>query len=793
MITGVVTGRRVRWLTRPGAAVALSLAILTSAVPAGATGAAVDPAAESVPDSKPRRVLVISLPGVGWRDIDAARMPNLAGLFRVSALANLSTRAPTLRTDLTGGYTTFGSGDKAVGPRTLDSGEGLGVEEAFGVGTAGESFRRRTGESVSSGIVHLGIASIRAANANSRWEADVGVLGGALAEGEFTSSVIANADLDEAELVDRLPTSPYHREAVAALMNPSGIVDTGRVDTGLLHSDPAAPFGVRLAPQAVRGAFSEVWLDDSVVLVEGSDIVRADAYAPGQTAEARVRFRNDALAWTDHLVGLLLAEVDLERDSVLVMGPAPAPGDNRALTVVSLHAPGVTGGYLRSPTTQRPGYVQLMDLAPTVLELVGLDRPDSMRGRAVMQSGAGTLAQRRGELVDADRAARFRAEIREPLTLGFVAIELLLAAGAVIVAARGVRGARPWLAVAARATLGVVVAVYLARLVAFHDMATGVYFVATIGLGAFAGWAAGLIGRRDAVDPIIAMLGAIVGVLSIDVLTGANLQLSGGFGSSPEIGGRFIGFGNIAYAFLAAAAVLLAGLVAHRVGARRGAMVGTAVLIGAIVVDGAPMWGADVGGVLTMVPAYAVTAALLFGREIRTRAIAVFAGLTATTIAVLAAADWLRPAAQRTHLGRLVEQVRVEGGDAFIMVARRKLEMNLSTLSSSQWRPLVVVGLAFVAYLAFGRAGRLRHLLEVIPPLRASLVGLATVAVLGYALNDQGIVIPAVMLAVLIPVLVALTASRLVDDSRLDERGDLVGAEPEVVGENAGGVASHRG
>jgi len=243
------------------------------------------------------------------------------------------------------------------------------------------------------------------------------------------------------------------------------------------------------------------------------------------------------------------------------------------------------------------------------------------------------------------------------------------------------------------------------------------------------------------------------------VLTGANLQLSGGFGSSPEIGGRFVGLGNIAYAFLASAAVLVAGLAAHRVGGRRGAWVGSAVLVGAIVVDGAPMWGADVGGVLTMVPAFAVTGALLFDRPIRTRTIALFTGLTAAAIGVVAAVDWLRPAAQRTHLGRLVEQVRLEGVGAFTTVVRRKLEMNLSTLSSSQWRPLVLFGLAFVAYLAFARAGHLRRLIETVPQLRASLVGLAIVAALGYALNDQGIVIPAVMLAVALPVLVALVAS----------------------------------
>ena len=131
--------------------------------------------------------------------------------------------------------------------------------------------------------------------------------------------------------------------------------------------------------------------------------------------------------------------------------------------------------------------------------------------------------------------------------------------------------------------------------------------------------------------------------------------------------------------------------------------------------------------------------------------------------------------------------MRVEGLDAFTTVVRRKLDMNLSTLSSSQWRPLLVVGLAFLAYLAFARAGHLRRLVEAVPAMRASLIGLAVLAVLGYALNDQGIVIPAVMLAVLVPVLVALLASppaeaspRLGDGAgaRADQRPEAMPRDP---------------
>jgi len=101
--------------------------------------------------------------------------------------------------------------------------------------------------------------------------------------------------------------------------------------------------------------------------------------------------------------------------------------------------------------------------------------------------------------------------------------------------------------------------------------------------------------------------------------------------------------------------------------------------------------------------------------------------------------------------------VRGEGAGELGVVIGRKLEMNLASLSSSVWRLLVPVALGFVAYLAFGRAHALARLLRRIPELRAALLGFAILIVLGYALNDTGILVPAIMLGMCVPVLAVLT------------------------------------
>ena len=55
---------------------------------------------------------------------------------------------------------------------------------------------------------------------------------------------------------------------------------------------------------------------------------------------------------------------------------------------------------------------------------------------------------------------------------------------------------------------------------------------------------------------------------------------------------------------------------------------------------------------------------------------------------------------------------------------------------------------ALVLFLWFRRPDRLRDVVDRIPTLRPSAVAFVVVAALGYALNDSGIAIPAVMMGI---------------------------------------------
>lgn len=746
---------------RAGGAVALATVVaiasgpLLAPPPTGATG----PAARRAPGEPVARVLIVSVPGVRWPDV-AASMPALAAFTERAGVGNLSVRAPKLTVDLAGSYVSLGAGDKSVGADRLApgaTGAAFGAGELIGAETAGAVYRRLTGRRPGRGLVHLGIGPTRNANLLTTFQARVGRLGDALSAAGWSRAVIANADAPS-------PTGTAGpsrgRDAVAALMSADGRVPAGRVDDGLLRPDPDAPFGVRLDEQAVLGAFSRVFVPRSVVLVEGSDLRRVEAQRAEVPASHHAQVRAAALDRTDRLLGRLLARTDPTRDLVLVLAPPVADG-RRGLGLVALRAPGTGAGYLRSGTTQRTGHVQMMDVAPTVLEHIGLRRAPTMRGRPMrVTPHSGQGAARRAWLADVDEATRFRAPLVAPTAWVFIGMQVaLMALTAAVCTGRAPSWGRRVVPVLASAALAVVPAVYLARLWPLHRYGAGVYWVVFAGTVAALTALGGVAGRRGAVDRLLVGLGLVAGVLLIDGVTGTRLQFNSALGSSPEAAGRFIGFNNAGYAALAASALLLAGLLTHRLPVPAGRRAAIGVLGVTFVVDAAPFWGADVGGALATAPAFGTAIVLLGGRRLRIRAAAGLVAATAGLVGLAAALDLRRPPDRRTHLARLVEQAQAEGIGEFARVVHRKLAMNLQSLLTSTWRvtPLVMAGFLLLLWRGRGRPGR--AVVTAMPALRPTLVAFALLVTLGYALNDTGIQVPAIMGGMLAPTLGTLVVS----------------------------------
>jgi len=276
----------------------------------------------------------------------------------------------------------------------------------------------------------------------------------------------------------------------------------------------------------------------------------------------------------------------------------------------------------------------------------------------------------------------------------------------------------------------------------------------TVGIGYAGPW------RRQPVGPVIAMAAVIVIVTLLDGVTGATLQINSMLGYNPLVAGRFVGFGNIAFAAFGAAVMLLAALLAY--GRPRPVALGVVAAIGVpmVIVDGSPAWGADFGGVLTFVPAFAVLALLVARSRINAVRLLLAVGGGVALVAVIGVVDYLRPPESRSHFGRFVAAV-LDGSAGDTVYRKILTSIDLILIGAH-----TVLGLALVVWLAvlvFRPSATLREAYAAVAPLRVALISAVVLSFIGFATNDSSVAIPIVAGMVVLPATFAICAAALAD------------------------------
>ena len=714
------------------------------------TASAVSSASAATPSGATvRRVLVISLPAVSWGDVQASKVPHLQALFAQSAIGDMITRTAGKRSSAAAGYTAIGAGGRASATTPLAA-QAFEPAEAYGDTTAAEVYRQRTGRSADGQIVHLGIAALKQENADGLFNPRLGAFGDALAGAGESRAVIANAD--GAQPVYDEPLPQYQRAAVNALMTGDGKVPRGMVGRELLEDAPGWPFGVRMNLDTAYDAFADAWSAGGVVLVEGSDLLRADLYGDFTTSEQLRAQRITALERIDGLVGRMLADVDPAHDAVMVVSPA-ASRQGSGLTVASLRAPGVAPGLLRSASSRRTGFVYTYDTAPTALDLLGIEAPKKMEGE-VMESRGGAGSNRITDLVHANTDAVFRDSKVALATTIVLVLSIVLALLAGLVAQRRLRRLRwvrpGFLRGCALAVLGFLAATYVAGPLHFGRSGNQLAYLGFLaGFAVVFAWVCSLAGRRRPHAPLALALAFTVVMHVADLLAGARLELDTVFGYSATVGIRVSGQGNPTFAQLTAAVVLLGGLVVWRRPGRRTVWCVIAMLFVTLLVMAAPPFGGDFGAALAGAPAFALFGWLLLGRRVRVRTVAILGGLIVGAGLAVGMLDMLRPADKQTHIGRLFSKVANGQADDFLLTIRRKLVANLDSFTNTKllWVLPIVAVLLWVLWRA--PQSRAQVLFQRVPVIRQTLLAFAVAAFLGYALNDSGVTIPALMAVVL--------------------------------------------
>jgi len=675
---------------------------------------------ESVgPTRRPAKVLIFGVSRLGWDDIGTGVMPNLDALIGRGALAAMSVRTLSSNPSVAEGYATLGAGSRVKAPAS-----------------AGVAFDGPGGT-----LTVAGARAAAQANDDLSVPSLPGALGDALRGAGRSTAVINNADSSPAG-----GPAALSRPAGLALMDRSGRIDSGAVDADALLTDGPTASGMRVAdPDKFLARTQEAMSRADVVLVDPGEIDRA-AVSLGPEA------RRAALNGTDAVLGRVMATVSPDA-LVLVVGVTPA-GRVWHLTPVVATGAGVVGGYLHSPSTKRLGLITLTDIAPTVLHSLGALVPPRMVGHSLRyHPGRPDL----GRLTRLDRDATYREGIYFPITLAFIVFNAVVYISAIAVLARrrGAGGWAPPLRAIALAIAAFPLATFLFRAVpgegGLGDAGWAVLLAIDVAIVALARRA-----RRRPLSPLAWILGSTTWLLIGDIATGARLQVASIMGYSPHTAARFFGIGNTAFAALAASAILGAAIHLDAAPRRREALVGVAAFFALVAfIDGAPALGDDVGGILTLVPIFGLTLVALSGKRLSWRKLVAAVGLGIVVVAVAAGVDLLRAPEARTHLGRLVADVSHNGPGTMFTTVARKTKTNLRVLRGSVWTWTVPIVAGFMLYVLVWQ----RRWTELLPPAsarRTGVIAALAAGLLGFALNDSGVIVTAVVLVYVGPFLTLL-------------------------------------
>jgi hypothetical protein len=382
-------------------------------------------------------------------------------------------------------------------------------------------------------------------------------------------------------------------------------------------------------------------------------------------------------------------------------------------------------GNLTSDSTRMDGYVLSTDVAPTVLDHLGVGVPSEMSGQPIRAEGAVDVAE-----IESLAARMAVISSRRGTAVGLPVVAWLLVAALVALASRGAL-ARPAVRV-----LGLSV-VYLPLLLllgaALEPAEATEALLVGLGAPALGALTLALLGgyRALAVASALTVL-----AYSVDVIVGSPLTSLSLLGPNPGLGVRFYGIGNELEALLAVLVVagVGAGLTgfAPRCSGRAAAAAFLAAGLLAAFVFAAGRFGADVGAAIVFPVGAAVAAVTVAGRGRRPVALAVVAA-PLLVLALLALVDLISGA--NAHLTRSV--LDAGGLGDLAEVAQRRLQLSARSFG----RPVLlaflplVLGIAVLSYL---RRDRLRAWLEGAPALRAGLLGALAATAIGTLANDSG-------------------------------------------------------
>lgn len=397
----------------------------------------------------------------------------------------------------------------------------------------------------------------------------------------------------------------------------------------------------------------------------------------------------------------------------------------RRLTPILLFGKSIPTGLLTSSTTRRAGLVSSVDFAPTLFTQLGIPIPPEVTGapmHLLPTDAAKAIATLRW--LD-ERSLRPLRNLR-----AYVVVIVATIAFALLTTLLTLLRPTPFFRSVQRSIvasgMSIPAALFLVGQLPFIGVAAAVALIAVILPVAVIAFI------RNLRDPMRAwqVMGWVCGASALMALLGVPLYWATPLGHYPTTGWRYFGITN------SGIGIVLAGTIfAWRLLPLARKLVAVWCL-GAPLLMGSSLWGANFGGALTLAIGFAAAWEWLatdqpsWRRGIGRMALA----LLAIVFVLSLSESWL-PTDQRAHYGQLLWRMRLVGMDALTEIAGRKCQLLWTFTTAMPFNFLLLTAFAtFTAGVPL-LARRFAVFNDLLPAFLAIFIG----AWAGFCLNDSGV------------------------------------------------------
>lgn len=660
-------------------------------------------------DSEPPRAEQVIL--ILWHGFELQRIEELS-FPGPTAWGLLNTRAGG--GDLvSGAYLSLGAGARAVGQ--IKTGAFMEDEDAQAL------YQLNTGL-VPVFIVQPQIAQIIQAQ-QVNYTVIPGALGTAFVDVGLAVRALGNSDGDE-----------LARWAAVVSMDQMGQVFAGEIGENQLLNDPQYPFGVRTNYEQLKSQVLKA--REPLVVVDLGDPYRYDRYRQflWSTQQETIGERVFQEAWEFIQE---VARLKSPETVILVLGPHPGQrGADQGLWLTPIVCLGRTEGLFISGTTRWPGLITNMDVAPTILETLGIThdqpfigRPATIQPTPEPQSHVRKLGERI-VAVNSKRSLVLRVVIVGQVVLYSLVLVCLIMPDPL-----------PRQLIRLGQTLLVLFLLIPLVLLLWSGP---VWLVAT---GLFVGVALGFISGDPLLKVGLISLATVIAI-AYDVLWGNWLMRFSFLGYDPIGGARFYGLGNEFMGVFVGATVLFWAVLCqrYRLGFIARSLGGFATFSLALLIIGSPMLGTNVGGAICGVFAFGSTWLSFRERRIGWQGVVSLVIVVGVVLVLVMLIDQANPSSEQSHIGQTVLLFQRDGFPALWMIVTRKLAMNLKLLRYSIWSKALLVALVVLGASFIWPSKFIFWLRKTYPLIAKGIGGVVIGSVGAFVFNDSGVVAAATCL-----------------------------------------------